>query len=244
MKNMNLPSVSVGFPVYNEEATISEVLESSHRLLANSGLDYEILVCNDGSTDRSPEKIREMVGRFPDIRVINHPRNIGIHASFEHLYKESRKDFIFVNASDRQWDTAIILKMLPLVRKCDIVIARRKKKNYGLWREFISWFFNMVPRALFGIHTFDAGAVKLMKREIIEKFTLVSKTPFSEAERLIRATRAGYRIIDYPVETSPRRSGRSHGIRMGVLFGAMADVWRVWYAIYFRERSARAVKRV
>ena len=231
MINTNFPSVSVGFPVYNEEATIGRVLEDASRLLAGSSLDYEILVCNDGSTDRSKEIIDEAGRRFPRLRAINHSRNLGIRESFECLYGEAKKDFVFINAADEQWSTTILFDMLPLTAKGEVIIASRKKKPYGLLRNFISWGFNIAPRVLFGTRTFDAGAVKLVKREIINKFSLVSKSPFSEAERLIRASRAGYRIVDYPVRVSPRRSGRSHGVGLKVLFSALGDVWRVWRSL-------------
>ncbi len=239
MTDVKMPSVSVGFPVYNEKQTVGEVLHEAHELLANSGIDYEILVCDDGSTDGSRNIIENMAGRFRDLRVINHPHNLGIRATFEHLYKEARKEFVFVNSTDRQWDTSVLLEMLPLLRNADVVIASRKQKPYRLFRRLVSWVFNLLPRLLFNVRTFDAGAVKLMKREIIERFPLVSKTPFSEAERLIRAARAGYRIVEYPVRVSPRASGRSHAIKLNVLLSALADVFRVWRYVHF-DRSGNA----
>lgn len=235
MTDVNFPSISVGFPVYNEEKTVGEVLHEAHKLLSNSGLDYEILVCNDSSTDRSWDIIKDLASQFPRFRVINHLHNLGIRETFEHLNKEAKGDFVFINAVDKQWDTAILFKMLPLTKTADIIIASRKDKHYGLWRMLISWFFNVVPLILFGVRTFDAGAVKLVKREIIEKFSLVSKSPFLEAERLIRAARAGYRIVQYPVNISPRKTGSSHAIRLPVLLDVFKDIFRTWHSILFSE---------
>ncbi|MBN1353756.1 MAG: glycosyltransferase family 2 protein [Candidatus Omnitrophica bacterium] len=234
---MKFPSISVGFAVYNEEETIKEVLEEAESILSGSGLEYEILICNDGSTDRSKHIIEDMARKFSGLRVINHPRNLGIRATFEDLYRKSRKDAVFLNAADKQWNTAILLDMLPLLKKADIVIASRRNKPYGIWRRVISWTFNFIPVLLFGVRTFDAGAVKLMRREIIERFQLVSKSPFSEAERLIRAARAGYRIVEYPVEVFARTSGRSHAIKLNVLLTALADLMRVWYVVYFGDKK-------
>ena len=234
MTNANFPSVSVGFPVYNEEATINEVLREAHELLSKSGLDYEIIICNDGSTDRSSEIIEDFARQFPNIRLINHPRNLGIHASFERLNKEARNDLVFINASDRQWNTSILLDMLPLIERGDIIIASRKQKHYSPLRKLISWGFNKINFMLFGVHTFDAGAVKLMKREVIEKTPIISKSPFSEAERLIRASKAGYRIINHPVDVSPRKTGHSRGVRFSVILAALRDVLKVWYSINFK----------
>lgn len=234
MTDTALPSISLCFPVYNEEDTVGEVLREAHGLLSSSGLEYEIVVCDDGSTDKSRDIIEKISTQLPNFRVVNHPSNLGIRATFEDLYTASRKDFVFLNSVDKQWDTSILFSMLPLTKEYDIIIASRKKKPYDIARNFVSSVFNMIPPLLFGVKTFDAGAVKLVKREIVERFKLVSKSPFSEAERLIRASRAGYRIANYPVEVSARKTGKGMGVRPDVLLSACADVLRVWYSIHFK----------
>ena len=225
------PSVSVCFPVYNEEGSIGEVLEEAHSLLRQSGLDYEILVCDDGSTDQTKAIVENIASLYPNFRIIHNPHNLGIRPTFEMLYSEARKDFVFLNSADRQWRTSILFEMLPLTREWDIIVASRRKKFYDPFRGFVSIIFNAIPFMFFGVHTFDAGAVKLVKREIIESFNLISRSPFSEAERLIRASKAGYRITEYPVDISPRKIGRQRGMSLKALIFALTDVVRVFIAL-------------
>ena len=232
---MTLPSVSVCFPSYNEEATIGEVLQEAHILLSGSGLEYEIIVCNDGSVDRTAAIIQDLTTHIPDLRVLHHPHNLGISATFEHLYSAACKEFVFLNSTDQQWRTGILFDMLPLTKEWDIIIASRVNKHYGLGRRFVSWGFNIVPLILFGVRTYDAGAVKLIRREIIQCFPVISRSPFSEAERLIRATRAGFRVTQYPVEISVRRTGRDRGARLRYLLGALMDIPRVWWALRIKK---------
>src|SRR5215510_3105224 len=227
-----LPSVSVCFPAYNEKATIEEVVTEAHELLSPSGLDYEILVCNDGSRDHTGRIAEELANRLPRVRVMHNPRNLGIHATFERLYREASKEFVFLNSTDRQWETRVLFDMLPLTSEFDIIIASRGDKHYGLVRRFVSWAFNLIPLLLFGVKTYDAGAVKLVRREIIDRFKLVSRSPFSEAERLIRAERAGYRIAEHSVEISKRQIGRAHGVSLSAVIEAGKDVFRVWWALH------------
>jgi len=233
------PSVSVCFPAYNEEATIGAVLEEAHTLLSDSGLEYEILVCNDGSLDRTGAIVEELTQRLPRLRALHHPRNLGIRAAFERLYSEAAKDFIFLNSTDQQWKTSILFDMLPLAEQWDIIVASRVDKHYGLIRRFVSWGFNVVPLVLFGVETFDAGAVKLVRRDVIQSLPLVSRSPFSEAERLIRAARAGYRITQHPVDVDVRRTGRARGVRFRFVAGALMDIPRVWWALR-HERAGPA----
>jgi len=224
---VELPSVSVCFPAYNEEASVGEVLQEAHDLLSASGLDYEIVVCDDGSADRTGAIIESIAAHLPRMRALNNPRNLGIRATFERLYSEATKDFVFLNSTDQQWPTAVLFDMLPLASEWDIIIASRKDKHYSATRRFVSWGFNVTPSILFGVRTYDAGAVKLVRREIIERFTLVSQSPFSEAERLIRAARAGYRITEHPVEIAERHTGRAHGVSLRSVVEAVKDVARV-----------------
>jgi len=232
-------SVSVCFPAYNEEATIAGVLREAHELLSESGMDYEIIVCDDGSKDRTGEIIDRVAGQLPRVRVLHHERNLGIRETFEHLYREATKDLVFLNSTDGQWQTSILFDLLPMEKDWDIIIAARKRKHYGLAREIVSRGFNLIPVALFGVRTYDAGAVKLVRREIIERFELVSRSPFTEAERLIKASRAGYRITEYPVEVSARQAGKAQGVKRDVLKEAILDVARVWWSL---RRKGEKVK--
>ncbi len=226
-----LPSVSICFPAYNEEETLEGILRKAHQLMAGSGVDYEILVCNDGSTDRTGQVAESCAAELPYLTVFHNQRNCGICYTFEFLYSQARKDYVFLNSTDGQWETAVVLDMLPMTADWDMIIASRSNKQYGLKRALISKAFNLVPRLLFGTNTYDAGAVKLVKREIINRFHLVSRSPFNEAERLIYATRAGYRITERPVETATRRTGRARGVKVEVLCGAVLDVFRVGWVL-------------
>jgi glycosyltransferase involved in cell wall biosynthesis len=240
----SLPSVSVCFPAYNEEATIADVLSDAHKLLSSAGLDYEIIVCNDASTDKTKSIIEKFTSNLPNFRLINNSQNLGINKTFELLYSEAKKEFVFLNSTDQQWKTSILFEMLPLTKEWDIVIARRKNKHYGIIRSVVSFIFNLVPQFLFGVRTFDAGAVKIVRREIIQRLPLVSISPFSEAERLIRASREGYKIIEYPVDILPRKTGKSKGIKPGVYLNVMRDIFCVWHDMHFKKiRSKYDVKK-
>ncbi len=239
---MNSPSVSVCFPAYNEQETVFAVVTQAHELLAPSGIEYEILVCNDGSSDRTREVIDLLAGSVAFLRVLHNERNLGIRATFERLYSEASKEFVFLNSTDQQWETRILFELLPLAANWDVIIASRKEKHYGVTRSVVSWAFNAIPSVLFGVRTFDAGAVKLMRREIIERFPVVSRSPFSEAERLIRASRAGYRITSYPVTTATREAGKAKGVSLGAVLEALKDVGRVWWSLRasLKERREEA----
>jgi glycosyltransferase involved in cell wall biosynthesis len=234
--------VSLCFPAFNEEASIRSVVEEAHAIATEAGLDFELIVCDDGSRDATYAELTRVAARLPRLRCLRHPVNLGIRATFEHLYSEATKDFVFLNATDGQWDTRVLVDMLPLTRDWDVIIASRRRKPYGPVRQLISWGFNAIPPLLFGVRTVDAGAVKLQRREIIERFRLVSHSPFSEVERMVRATRAGYRYTHLPCDVAQRASGRERGANWSNVFEAVLDVGRVWFALNWAERSSQAAR--
>ncbi len=228
---MDNVQVSLCFSVYNEEQTIARVLEETYLEMSAYGAGYEILVCIDGSTDKSPEIIRSAAAKIPKLRIIENDGRKGITYTFERLYKEARGKFVLLNSADQQWPASIIHPMLKLSEQFDIVIASRKQKHYSATRKFVSWMFNAIPECLFGVRTYDAGAAKVLKKEIIERIPIISQSPFAEAERIIRAVRAGYTITEYPVEIFPRTHGKSRGVSLPLVWQSARDAFRVWRAL-------------
>ena len=218
-----MPYLSLVVPVYNEEQTISRVLDETYKEIEAYGASYEIVVCIDGSTDRSPELIRSAATRIPQMRILENDERKGITYTFERLYQEANGEFVFLNSADGQWPASIIGPMLDLSKDFDIVIASRKEKHYSPFRKFVSWMFNAIPKYLFKVRTYDAGAAKLVKKEIIERFVIISRSPFAEAERIIRAVRAGYKVAEYPVETMPRSHGKARGVSLKLVAESLLD---------------------
>jgi len=127
--------------------------------------------------------------------------------------------------------------LLPLLARCDIATGWRRDKYYGFWRQIVSGFFNLLPPLLFRTRTYDAGTVKLWPRSLVQSQRWVSRSPFREAERLIRATRAGYRILQVPIPHYPRRAGESHGAHPSLVLAAAVDVVRTWVDIFILRRT-------
>jgi glycosyltransferase involved in cell wall biosynthesis len=211
-----LHGISVCIPAYNEEATIESAVTQIEAVLRRMPCDYEIIICDDASADGTGTILRRLSSKNPRLRPIFHEKNRGIRATFEELYAAATKDAVFLIPSDLEWP---------------IVIASRINKNYGMARTIVSTLFNLIPWVLFGVRISDAGAVKLVRKELILETRVISQSPFSEAERIVRAVRAGYRVESVPTITRRREAGVSHAVRLKVLVAAATDVWRVWWDI-------------
>lgn len=231
MNSHSLPGISVCIPAYNEEATIESAVIQIEAVLRKTECAYEIIICDDASADGTADIVRRLASQNSHLCPIFHEKNRGIRATFEELYAASTLDAVFLLPSDLEWPPEILPSLIDHFREADIVIAARINKNYGISRTIVSAVFNFIPWVLFGIAISDAGAVKLVRRKIICETRIISRSPFSEAERIIRAVRAGYHLRSVPTITRRREAGVSHGVRAKVLLAAVVDVLRVWWDI-------------
>src|SRR5262249_13599351 len=94
------------------------------------------------------------------------------------------------------------------------------------------------PWLVFGVHTHDAGSIKLFRRELL-RIPLLSRSPFREAERIIRARRLGYRIGVVDVEHHDRRGGRATGARWRRVAQSLRDLARCFWHLRVLGRSQR-----
>lgn len=231
------PSVSFCLAAYNEEDNVAAAIEEAVVVGRAGGYDFEVLVCDDGSTDRTAAIVQQLALKYPELRLIRHERNRGIIDTFETVYRNASKDYCFANATDLQVPMHAVELLLPLLSRCDIVVGCRRGKYYGFLRQIVSGLFNLLPLLLFRTRTIDAGTVKLWPRALVQSQRWVSRSPFREAERLIRAARAGYRILQVPIPHYPRRAGESHGAKPSLVLAAAVDVVYTWVDIFILRRT-------
>lgn len=200
-------------PAYNEEGSIVQVLRDHVAVLERLDLEaWEIVCVDDGSTDKTPELLAEFQRTEPRLHVIRQ-HNQGIYSAFTCCYRNARGTYIYSTGSDGQWPVENLLPMLDRARSgAGLVIGVRSnlKDVYAPLRQVISRTFNLLPRVVFGVRLGDAGSVKLGLREIFQ-MELISRSPFFEAERIIRAQRAGHRLAYVPIRFLRRGAGKEGG---------------------------------
>jgi len=230
--------LSVTFPVYNEEAAIAQVVLEHAAVLARLGtvvLEWELVCVDDGSKDRTPEILRDLQSRVPQLRVI-HQENRGIFGAFTRAYQEARGSHIFMTGSDGQWPAENLEMLLPeLLAGADVVVGVRTNRPevYTVARRVISDLFNRLPLLLLGVRVEDAGSTKLGIREVFD-YRLISTSSCFEAERLILAHRKGKRIAFVPIRFQPRSGGKATGASFKNIYLSAMDLLRCLAAYGFR----------
>ena len=228
--------VTVCIPAYNEQSTIEQVVRDAELALEQAAIPGEILVIDDCSKDRTWQILCDLQNTMPVLQLRRHSVNRGIASTFAELYQWANQPLVFLNSGDGQWPMNILLELLPMAADFDIIVARRRVKHYGYGRLLVSWLFNALPVVLFATPTYDAGSVKLVRREVYH-IPLISAGVFAEAERIIRARARGYRLGVREVEHFPRRTGKASGARLSLIMQAMIDMLKCWFDIVIRRRS-------
>jgi hypothetical protein len=126
-----------------------------------------------------------------------------------------------------------INKLLPYIDRADLVIGYRAKRQDPFHRRLNGWGWNMVVALFFGYTARDVDcAFKLFKREVLNHIHILSRGAAFSAEFLIRARRAGYRVVEVPVTHLPRTAGSPTGARLHVIVRAFRELFRVRLAMW------------
>jgi glycosyltransferase involved in cell wall biosynthesis len=219
-----MTSLSLVIPAYNDETTIGRLIADSAYLLAKVCPDYEIVVINDGSRDNTPKVISDLAAKNNRIRVINHEVNRGYGSTIRELYLLGKKDVIFSLPGDYQYAPKELLAMAKGLQDHDFVIGLRVNRNDPWRRKVQSKVYNLMLRVFYGHRHQDVNSIKLFKRSILDKVILQSQSPFVDAELCIRAEKAGFKVIEIPIEHLPRTAGGASGGKVSVITETFADL--------------------
>lgn len=195
-------AVSVVVPLFNEEENVP--ILQSELTAALAGLDYEIIFVDDGSSDRTVERI----AAGPQIRVLRFEKNAGQSAAMYAGLRSARGETAVLIDGDLQNDPADIPRLLAeLERGADLVCGYRAQRKDTLIKRVTSRIANFVRSRFTKDGVRDTGCtLKAMRRECINALV-----PFKGMHRFIPALvkGAGYRLVEVPVNHRPRKFGQS-----------------------------------
>lgn len=211
-------SITFFFPMWNEEEIIERTVvaarEAGDDLVAEGEVDdYEILIVDDASTDRTPVLADQLAAEDRHVRVVHHPANRKLGGSLKTGFAEARGALVLYTDADLPFDMLEVAKAVRLLRiyEADVVSAyRHDRTGEGPRRLVYSYAYNHLVRLALGLRLRDVNfAFKLVRREVLEKVDLRSEGSFIDVELLARAEAEGFRTIQFGVDYFPRTRGVS-----------------------------------
>lgn len=206
-------SITLFFPAWNEEDYVERAVARAMEVLPRVTDDFEILIINDASTDRTLEICEALAAKNPRIRVISHQVNLKLGGAIRTGLANSTKDIVVYSDIDLPFDLDEIGRALHLISylEADMICAFRfDRTSEGPKRIAYSLIYNLLIRNLFDIQIKDVNfSFKVIHRRVLEAIELKSEGSFIDAELVVKAIRRGFRVFQMGVDYFPRTRGTS-----------------------------------
>jgi glycosyltransferase involved in cell wall biosynthesis len=210
---MAKPSLSLFFPAWNEEDYVERAVTRAQAVLQRLSDDWEIIIVNDASTDRTREIAEGLAARDRRVRVVNHEVNQKLGGAMRTGFSSSRKDVVIYSDIDLPFDLAELERALHLMEylEADMISAfRHDRTSEGPRRIVYSLIYNSLIRTLFDINVKDINfSFKVVHRRVLEAVELNSSGSFIDAELVIKALKRGFKVFQMGVDYFPRTRGVS-----------------------------------
>ncbi|MFL5826531.1 MAG: glycosyltransferase family 2 protein [Thermoleophilaceae bacterium] len=226
-----LPGLSIVLPCFNEEDNLRDAVAAALRAGRRFAERCEVLVVDDGSTDSTGEIGVELVEIHPEVRLLLHPVNLGYGAALRTAIRAATLPFVLLTDADLQFDLGELADFVPLTEEADVIVGYRIDRQDPFSRRLAAAGWNGLVRSLYGLPIRDVDcAFKLIRREVIQSFTLRSTGAMISTELLVKCIDAGGRVAEVGVHHFPRPAGRASGANPRVVaraFRELAQLHRV-----------------
>jgi glycosyltransferase involved in cell wall biosynthesis len=239
-----LKEFSIFILAYNEEDNIKDCIESALLNAAKISSRYDVnVIIYEGSTDKTLEIVNELCKKHKDLRyTIQKKKNKGYGAALKLGIENAKYECIFYTDGDNQFDLNEIRKLLPYLKRYDIVSGYRKKRKDPFMRHIYAKAYNLLLAGLFLELFRDVdSAFKVYKRHIFKKIDINHSSGIADAEILIKARKNNMRIKEIPVSHHYRPKGKTRFeyswgiIKIGVILELLREMLKLWKEIFLKD---------
>ena len=220
---------SLVLPCFNEEENIASTVRSVITWFQQKGIDGEVIVVDDGSTDASAQILSDLEKEFHALRIINHDENQGYGCAVRFGLDVAEKDLVGFMDSDNQFRVEDFSLLLPMIGEVPFVAGFREHRADSLIRSFNAKAFNFLVRLILGIRVRDINcAMKVFQRSIWSDIRpKYASGGLFNAELFYRLKKNHVVWKQVPVSHYPREKGVQTGAKPSVIFRAVYELIRL-----------------
>jgi len=196
------PRVSIIVPAFNEEGNLEELGRQFNEMPAQ--FTYEVVIVDDGSSDKTPAILRAMAEKYSFLQVYTHGTNRGLTAALQTGFNNARGDIYVFYPADLQYKPEDIPAMIAKIDEGNDLVTGWKQGEYS--KRFVSTIYNRLSRRLFSVKVHDLNSVKAFRREVIENMFLRRDW---HRYMVVLAVEQGYRVDEVKIPLYPRYTGDS-----------------------------------
>jgi glycosyltransferase involved in cell wall biosynthesis len=221
-----LSGLSIFLPAHNEEANLERVVRGLARIAEQVAREYELIVVDDGSRDRTGEIARRLAQADSHVRWVSHDVNRGYGAAVRSGLSAARMPYVMLCDGDGQFDPADVVRLVEKIADYDVVVGRRSNRAEGLVRRLNGQLWSALMRLLFGlrIRDIDCG-FKLFRGELLKHVNLRARGAMISTELMAKLAARGARICEVNVNHLPRLAGEPSGAKLAVIARAFVELF-------------------
>ena len=233
---MTIKIISVIMPALNEEQALGASAANVLAGFRHFSLSGELVIVNDGSSDRTGEIAEELAARHDNIKVVQHAVPEGIGSAFRDGVKAAVGELVVYIPGDGENDAAEIFRYIPLMETVDVVIPYVTNPEIRPWRRrFISSFYHFIMTRTFSIPVKYMNGNVIYRRSILEGVPYRSNGFFYQAELLIKVLGRRYLYAEVPYLQKFRLGGRSKSVN----FSGLVIVFRGYFGMVKDQYCSR-----
>jgi glycosyltransferase involved in cell wall biosynthesis len=245
---MKPPSVSLVFPAWNEGEYVERAVARAVTVLSRITSDYEIVIVDDASTDRTWEILQTLARRHPQLRAVRHGVNQKLGGSLRTLFAMASKDVVVYSDIDLPFDLNEVERAVRLLQylEADLIAGFRfDRTSEGLRRIAYSFGYNLLIRVLFGVRVKDINfSFKVIHRRVLDAVELKSCGSLIDAELIVKTIRRGFRVAQIGVDYFPRSRGISTLSSPAVIGKILRELFALYAEMKGPGPAARPIRRL
>jgi len=232
----NILDVSVIMPALNEEKNILRAINNSLKAFQECGITGEIIVINDGSKDRTRERVEGFLRSDKRVRILNHDKPLGIGASFWDGVDNAKGGAIVLLPGDNENDPWEIFRYFRLLEHVDIVIPFVfNREARSIFRNILSFLYRFIINSTFLVNFNYTNGTALYRRSILKELDFRSTGFFFQTDILVRTVKKGYLFAEVPYRLGLRKEGVSKAVTFPSLFKVIKGYLRLVRDFYFTK---------
>lgn len=228
---MKVKSLSIFFPFWNEAKNVEPVVTKAIPVAEEIAEKWEIIIVDDGSTDKTLEIAEKLAAGNSNIRVVSHNPNRGYGGALKEGLSNSKYEYTVFTDGDGQFDFSEVKLFLEKIKDHDMVIGHRKKRNDKHVRFLLMKMLKLWDYIFFGFKftDIDCGFKMFSRHAIDELLPLRSEGAMITTEILAKAKKKNLKITEVEVSHYPRAYGVQSGANIEVITRAILESLILWW---------------
>jgi len=225
-----MSSITIVIPAYNEERSLDRVIKDALGKLPKYFKDFEIVIVDDGSVDKTGEIADGFAVKNKRVKVV-HQKNGGYSRAMLTGINAASKEFVAYMPADGQFLIDDMRHCFEVMPNNDMILGYRGgRPDYTFKRMIFSYGYLLLLSLLFNLKYVDVGWVIIWRTLKIKSVKLASSSGiFLLTESLIRFQQKKYRVVDAPSYYHPRKSGEAKNVKFKVVFQTLLAAIKFWF---------------